>query len=101
MLACDRLLKSGVENLIFVSQPTAYALPAAEPSADHDVPRRSAPRVPTILRILLALAALSIAGVLVWQGVTAGGNPDPTASNISPTAAVLNIAVLVFREGLE
>jgi high-affinity iron transporter len=38
---------------------------------------------------------------LVWQGVTSGGNPDPTAPNTSPTAAVLNIAVLCFREGLE
>jgi high-affinity iron transporter len=38
---------------------------------------------------------------LVWQGITSGGNPDPTAPNTSPTAALLNIAVLVFREGLE
>ena len=40
-------------------------------------------------------------GVLVWQGITAAGNPDPTAPNISPAAAILNIGVLVFREGLE
>jgi high-affinity iron transporter len=53
------------------------------------------------LRILLAVAALIVAGVLVWQGITSGGNPDPTAPNTSPTAALLNIAVLVFREGLE
>ena len=52
-------------------------------------------------RILLLLGALSVAGVLVWQGITSGGNPDPTAPNTSPTAALLNIAVLVFREGLE
>ena len=52
-------------------------------------------------RISLVLAALIVAGVLVWQGVTSGGNPDPTAPNTSPTAALLNIAVLVFREGLE
>jgi high-affinity iron transporter len=52
-------------------------------------------------RILLLLAALIVAGVLVWQGITSGGNPDPTAPNTSPTAALLNIAVLVFREGLE
>lgn len=53
------------------------------------------------LRILLLLAALIVAGVLVWQGITSGGNPDPTAPNTSPTAALLNIGVLVFREGLE
>src|SRR5579871_6519186 len=52
-------------------------------------------------RIALILAALIVVGVLVWQGITAGGNPDPTAPNTSPMAALLNIAVLVFREGLE
>ena len=58
-------------------------------------------RVRLAFRILLALAALIVAGVLVWQGITSGGNHDPTAPNTSPTAALLNIAVLVFREGLE
>lgn len=52
-------------------------------------------------RILLLIAALSVAGLLVWQGISAGGNPDPTAPNTSPTASLLNIGVLVFREGLE
>ncbi len=52
-------------------------------------------------RILLLLAALIVCGILVWQGIMSGGNPDPTAPNTSPTAALLNIAVLVFREGLE
>jgi high-affinity iron transporter len=58
-------------------------------------------RVRLTLRILLLLAALIVVSVLVWQGITSGGNPDPTAPNTSPTAALLNIAVLVFREGLE
>ena len=53
------------------------------------------------IRIALVLAALIVVGILVWQGITAGGNPDPTAPNTSPTAALLGIAVLVFREGLE
>ena len=53
------------------------------------------------VRILILLAALIVAAILVWQGITSGGNPDPTAPNTSPTAALLNIAVLVFREGLE
>ena len=52
-------------------------------------------------RIVVVLATLIVVGVLVWQGITAGGNPDPTAPNTSPMAALLNIAVLVFREGLE
>lgn len=58
-------------------------------------------RVRIAFRILLLIAALIIVAVLVWQGATSGGNPDPTAPNTSPTAALLNIAVLVFREGLE
>ena len=53
------------------------------------------------IRITIVIAALIVVGVLVWQGVTAQGAPDPTAPNTSPTAALLGIAVLVFREGLE
>lgn len=52
-------------------------------------------------RLGVALAALVIVGVFVWQGVTAHGNPDPTVHGLSPSAMVLSTAVLVFREGLE
>jgi high-affinity iron transporter len=52
-------------------------------------------------RILLTLAALAVAGVLVWQGLTAQGAPDPTVAHTTPAVAVLDISVLVFREGLE
>ncbi len=52
-------------------------------------------------RAALAVCALAVVGVLVWQGITARGNPDPTSPHTSPTAAVMDIAVLVFREGLE
>jgi high-affinity iron transporter len=54
----------------------------------------------TAIRILFAAAALAVIGILVWQGVTAKGNPNPTP-NMSPASAALDIAVLVFREGLE
>lgn len=81
---------------------TAYSLPAEnDGAAGHGLRGRSTPRARTFLRSLLALAALVVVGVLVWQGLTAGGNPDPTRPNMSPAAALLNIAVLVFREGLE
>jgi high-affinity iron transporter len=53
------------------------------------------------LRILLWVGALLVVGVLVWHGVTASGNPDPTVPHLSPTVALLDIGVLVFREGLE
>jgi high-affinity iron transporter len=52
------------------------------------------------VRIFLISAALLVAGILVWQGLTAQGNPNP-APNMSPASAALDIAVLVFREGLE
>jgi high-affinity iron transporter len=50
---------------------------------------------------LLALAGLVVLSILVWQGITADGNPDPTAAHITPAAAILNTGILVFREGLE
>jgi high-affinity iron transporter len=53
------------------------------------------------LRVLLGLGALSVVAMLVWQAVAASGNPDPLAAHERGPAAVLDIAVLVFREGLE
>jgi high-affinity iron transporter len=54
-----------------------------------------------LFRVALAVAALAVVGVLVWQGVAARGTPDPTAPHTSPTVAIFDIGVLVFREGLE
>jgi hypothetical protein len=53
------------------------------------------------IRVVLVIATLIVIGVLAWQGATAAGNPDPTAPQISPSVAILDIGVLVFREGLE
>lgn len=52
-------------------------------------------------RIALIIAALGVLAILVWQGVTAQGAPDPMQSHTSSSVAVLDIGVLVFREGLE
>jgi high-affinity iron transporter len=51
--------------------------------------------------ILISIAAVLVIGVLIWQGITANGNPDPTASHLSTGTAIMNTAILVFREGLE
>jgi high-affinity iron transporter len=51
--------------------------------------------------VMIAAATLLIIGILVWQGVTAHGNPDPTAKNLSHAGMVFSAGVLVFREGLE
>ena len=52
-------------------------------------------------RVVLVVAAAIVLGVLVWQGLTAHGAPDPTEPQTSRAVAVLDIGVLVFREGLE
>ena len=54
-----------------------------------------------LFRAFLFLGAVIVVGVLVWQGVASHGAPDPTVSRTNPTATILDIAVLVFREGLE
>src|SRR5881409_1364225 len=53
------------------------------------------------LRIGIIVAAACVVLLIVWQGVTAHGAPDPTQPNTSPTVAFLDIGILVFREGLE
>jgi high-affinity iron transporter len=57
------------------------------------------------LRPLLAsgviASILCVLGVLIWQGITAHGAPDPEHPSTSPAMAFLDIGVLVFREGLE
>jgi high-affinity iron transporter len=52
-------------------------------------------------QFFLVVATAMVLGVLVWQGMTAKGAPDPTQPHTSQTVAILDIAVLVFREGLE
>jgi high-affinity iron transporter len=53
------------------------------------------------LRTGIVVAALFVVAILVWQGITAQGAPDPMRPNTSPTVAFLDIGILVFREGLE
>ncbi len=53
------------------------------------------------VRSVLALAALCVVSILIWQGITASGNPDPTVSHLDHNAAILDTGILVFREGLE
>jgi high-affinity iron transporter len=47
------------------------------------------------------VAAIFVITMIVWQGVTTHGAPDPMQPNTSPTVAFMDIGVLVFREGLE
>lgn len=52
-------------------------------------------------QVLLSVAMISVIAILIWQGVTAQGNPDPLRAKSNPAVAFLDIGVLVFREGLE
>lgn len=52
-------------------------------------------------KISLWLGSLAILFVLVWQAVHSHGNPNPLLPSTRHTAPILDIAVLVFREGLE
>ena len=58
-------------------------------------------RWPVWASAALTFATLLVLAVLVWQGIAAKGVPDPIKHQASPASAVLNTAVLVFREGLE
>jgi len=49
----------------------------------------------------LITCALLVAGILLWQAFSASGSPNPLTPDTSRSAAVLDISVLVFREGLE
>src|SRR5665213_470340 len=51
-------------------------------------------------RIAWIAGAVGVVALLIWQGFSAAGNPDPMTSRGS-TAASIDIAVLVFREALE
>src|ERR1700733_20845 len=55
-------------------------------------------------RVAWVALGLAVAGVLVWQLVSAGGGtPDPTdpTEHLSHLAVVLDSGILVLREGLE
>ena len=58
-------------------------------------------RWPAWANVALALAALLVMAVLIWQGVSSQGVPDRTKEQASSFSAFVNIGVLVFREGLE
>lgn len=49
----------------------------------------------------LACGGLAVIVVLLWQGITAAGVPDPFATGLTPSAVIMNTSLIVFREGLE
>ena len=78
--------------------------PIRSTSASPAVPVGAIEPAPSKYRglwLVALVAALPIAAVLVWQGITSHGSPDPTVPNTGHWSAILDISVLVFREGLE
>lgn len=68
------------------------------------MPARTRPasqKTHTLHRALVVLSVLVVAGVFLWQAVTAAGNPNPEAHRPGSLAGIVDIGVLVFREGLE
>lgn len=61
----------------------------------------ASPQMKFAIRFGLLFAACFVVTLLIWQGVTEHGTPDPMRPNTSPTVAFLDIGILVFREGLE
>lgn len=51
--------------------------------------------------VLLWAGSLALVAILIWQAVTAAGAPDPLSASTGRGAAILDIGILVFREGLE
>jgi high-affinity iron transporter len=79
------------------SSPIELSVPSSASRRPDPVGANSRSRHAWLLWVGTAL----VAAVLIWQGLTAGGNPDPLALGISPAAAVMNTGIVVFREGLE
>src|SRR6201982_1748020 len=59
------------------------------------------PLVRASFRIGVLAGAILLMVMIIWQGITTHGAPDPTQVHTSPTVAFLDIGVLVCREGLE
>ncbi len=61
--------------------------------------RRFSVRATFYLSVLSA--AIFVVALMIWQGVTAHGTPDPMQPDTSSAVATMDIGILVFREGLE
>lgn len=61
--------------------------------------RRLALRI--VCLVALSIGGLVVAAILIWQALSAAGNPDPLAPHSDSNVRILDVGVLVFREGLE
>ncbi len=66
---------------------------------EFQLDHKTAPKRAWTLAFYSALALAAV--VLVWLGFVTQGNPDPMTRDPGSLSAILDIGVLVFREGLE
>ena len=66
-----------------------------------DTTLRTPPARNRTLPIFLIPGAFLVIGLLIWQALASAGNPNPLAPGSGSLAQILDIGVLVFREGLE
>ncbi|MEM7239416.1 MAG: FTR1 family protein, partial [Pseudomonadota bacterium] len=66
---------------------------------DHE-PVSKKPLSPMTKGVLM-ICGLAVVCAVAWSFLTAAGNPDPTTRGTNATSAILDIGILVFREGLE
>lgn len=71
------------------------------PVAHSQLKERPSIASKTALRTVLAGVGVLLLGALVWLGIASADIPNPLASSQGSLAGVLDIAILVFREGLE
>jgi high-affinity iron transporter len=66
-----------------------------------DTTLRTSPARNRAFPIFLIPGAFLVVGLLIWQALASAGNPNPLAPGSGSLAQILDIGVLVFREGLE
>ena len=54
-----------------------------------------------LVRAVLWMVGILAVTTLIWAWLTASGSPDPEVAGTTPAVAMMDIVVLVFREGLE
>ncbi len=48
------------------------------------------PTSKVVANAIVGLLAICVVAVFIWQGITAGGVPDPTAEHLNKFAVVMN-----------
>ena len=85
-----------------MTNPTTRFSPVSPPMTTASRPTFAGGRAVRIGgRIAVWTGAAIVLAVLVWTAIASGGSPDPTSLGSPSTVKALDIAVLVFREGLE